>query len=195
MNIEDKITHLQNAAMEEARAKGNSIIERHKSSLKNLSDKHEAEAKMQMDTRIKSETIRAKQQLNQATAKAQIELKRELGKYQRTLKIQLFDEVHELLNEYKKTDAYKDLLVRYIHKAATFAKEESLSIYVTKEDEGLIPTLTSETGMELLIHKEDFYGGIRAVIHGRNILMDYSFKSALESEFDKFQFLGGGASA
>lgn len=195
MNIEEKITHLQSAAMEAARAKGNGIIENHKSALQSLYDKHEAEAKKQMETRIKSETINAKQQLNQATAKAQIELKRELGKYQRTLKLQLFEEVHALLSDYMKTDDYKSLLVSYIHKAAAFANKEPLTIYIAPGDAPLIPALVEITGMDLTLSRDDFYGGLRAVIHGRNILMDYSFKGALESEFEKFQFLGGGVSA
>ena len=41
------------------------------------------------------------------------------------------------------------------------------------------------------ISKEDFIGGIRAVIPERNILVDYAFKGALEREYQKFAFGGG----
>ena len=39
--------------------------------------------------------------------------------------------------------------------------------------------------------KEDFIGGIRSVIPGRNILIDHSFSGALEKEYEEFTFKGG----
>ena len=45
--------------------------------------------------------------------------------------------------------------------------------------------------MRLTVSKEDFTGGVRAVVHDRNILIDHAFKGALESEYQKFMFKGG----
>ena len=43
----------------------------------------------------------------------------------------------------------------------------------------------------LTVSAEDFMGGVRAVLRGRNILIDHSFKSSLENEYDQFIFSGG----
>ncbi|MEG0354099.1 MAG: hypothetical protein RR621_00355 [Lachnospiraceae bacterium] len=45
--------------------------------------------------------------------------------------------------------------------------------------------------MTLRISREDFTGGIRAVLQKRNILINRSFQSALAEEYDKFLFVGG----
>lgn len=191
MTIEEKIAHLQAAAMEEARAEGNAIIKQHRDTLENLFKEHREEAIRQSETRIKAETTNAKQQLNMATSKAQIELKRELSKTHTELKQRLFEEVEQLLNEYMNTEEYKHLLVSYIEKAAAFAGGEEMIIYINPTDSTIKDYLEEHTGLKLTISKEDFIGGIRAVIRGRNILIDYSFKGSLENARKKFLFEGG----
>lgn len=192
MTIEDKLKHLQDTAMTEAREESNNIISTHRQALESIYQKHVEENRTQSTTRIKSEIIRAKQQLNQATAKAQVELKRKLGKRQLLLKDQIFSEVRNMLDDYMLTDAYIDLLQSYINDAASFAAGESLTIYMNANDADKKAELEQRTGLHLTISNDDFYGGIRAAIPGRNILIDHSFKRKFESEYDKFQFGGGG---
>ena len=121
MTVDEKITRLQESAMQEARSKGNAIVEQHKKALTHVFEQHKAEALIQADTRIKAEKTSVKQQLGMANSKAALE----------------------------------------------------------------------KTGFTLSISKEDFIGGIRAVIPERNILVDYAFKGALEREYQKFAFGGG----
>lgn len=192
MTIEEKISHLQAASMEEARAQGNAIMAQHRSALERLFEEHRSEAIRQSETRIKAETTNAKQQLNMATSKAQIELKRELSKTQTELTRQLFMEVTQLLREYMTTEDYKRLLVRRIEKSAAFANGEELTIYINPSDADKKEYLEAHTGLALTVSKEDFVGGIRAVIHGRNILIDHSLKGSLESEQENFLFEGEG---
>ena len=173
MTVDEKITRLQESAMQEARSKGNAIVEQHKKALTHVFEQHKAEALIQADTRIKAEKTSVKQQLGMANSKAALELKRELGAAQKRLKKQLFKEVEEKLSAYMKTEKYQDLLVKYIEKAVAYS------------DRG------EKTGFTLSISKEDFIGGIRAVIPERNILVDYAFKGALEREYQKFAFGGG----
>ena len=69
-----------------------------------------------------------------AVSKAQLELKREYGKRQKELKQELFQEVLKELQEFMKTDEYKELLVAYIEKAARFTNGEDLKIYINPSD-------------------------------------------------------------
>ena len=135
MTVEEKISHIREAAMEEARARGNEIIDQHQKALEGVFKTHKQEAVMQADTRIKTETASARQQLNTVTSKGQLKLRRQLSRVQNELKNKLFEEVRAMTEEYMKTEAYKELLVSYIAKAARFADGNSLIIYINSSDE------------------------------------------------------------
>lgn len=191
MTLEEKIEHLQAVSMEEARTEGNAIIDNYRAALEKVLEDHKEEALLQSETRIKGETVNARQQLNQATAKAQLELKRKQGKIQQELKDKIFEEAMELLQDYMKTEAYEDFLIKCIRKAVEFANEEQMTIYINPSDEQKRFTLEDASGARLTVSAEDFIGGVRAVIRGRNILIDNSFKTQLRNEYDRFLFSGG----
>lgn len=191
MTIEEKLAHLQEAAMEEARAQANAIVKQHEKMLTGVLDQHKDEAKRQSEMRIKAEKISARQQQNMAVSKAQLELKREYGKLQKKLKKELFTEVRSKVQDFMKTEEYVRLLVAYINKAARYANGEELTIYINPTDADKKEYLEEHTGMKLTISKEDFVGGVRAVIHGRNVLIDHAYLGAIEQEYQTFVFRGG----
>ncbi len=193
MTLEEKIAHLQETVMTEARSEGNAIIDNHKKALESLFEKHKKEATAQSEVRIKSETLRARRQVNQAAAKAETELKRALGKTQNELKVRLFDEVKALLTDFTQTDEYMDYLCNKISEAARFADGEEMTIYISPSDKEKQTELEKRTGMTITISEYDFMGGMRAVIRGRNILIDHSFQAAVDHEYHQFSFAAGGA--
>lgn len=191
MTLEEKIAHLQTTSMEQARAEGNAIIDSHKEALEKIFEDHKAEALRQSETRIKAETTNARLMYNQAMAKSQLDIKRRHGKIQQELKDKIFEETAQLVNEYMKTEAYDDFLVKCIRHAERFAGTDPVIIYINPSDEGKCSELEDATGIHLTISAEDFIGGVRAVIRARNILIDNSFKTQLRNQYDKFLFLGG----
>ena len=191
MTLEEQISHLQTAAMEEARAEGNAIMKQHEAALENIFEQHRIEAIRQSETRVKAEGVTAVQQLNMAMSEAQLQLKRDLSKTQKELKKKLFSEVEEMLQEFMQTEEYKRVLVQYIVKSAKYANGEAVTIYINPTDADKKEYLEEHTGMTLTVSKEDFIGGVRAVIHERNILIDHAFKGALENEYHNFVFRGG----
>ncbi len=195
MTLEEKIAHLQTTSMEQARAEGNAIIDAHKEALEKLFEDHRAEALRQSETRIKAETTNARLSLNQAAAKSQLEIKRRQGKVQQELKDKIFEEVMGLVNDYMKTEAYGDFLVKCIRQAMHFAGQDPVTIYINPSDETKRSDLEDATGVHLTVSAEDFIGGVRAVIRSRNILIDNSFRTQLRNEYDKFIFLGGDGNA
>lgn len=192
MTIEEKITHIQNVVMAEARGEGNEIIRQHKEALEGLFETHKEEVIRQSKMRIKAETTAGRRKLNMAASKRQVTLRRERNKVQHVLKDQLFEEVKELLKEYMKTEEYREYLISHIQKAVRFAGGQSLIIYLNPTDMDKKDDLEDYTGMTITISREDFMGGMRAVLPEKNILMDYSFKGALEKEYEEFTFKGGG---
>lgn len=191
LTLEEKLLHLQEAAMTEARMKGNGIIEQHRNALLHVHEQHRAEAVRQSETRIRAEKTNMKQQISMASSKAALEIKRDVSKMQNRLKNELFEEVEEKLAEYMRTQEYQRLLITYIEKAARFAGGEEMTIYINSSDIDKKEYLEEHTGMTLTVSKEDFIGGVRAVIPGRNILVDNAFKGGLEREYQKFVFKGG----
>lgn len=191
MTLEEKIAEIQASSMEDARAEGNEIIESYRAALDKVFEDHKQEAMRQMETRIKAETINVKQQKNQAMAKAQLEFKRQEGRVQKELKDRVFREVMELVEDYMKTEEYRDFLLRCIQKSVEFAGGEELTIYINPSDQNMQETLEIHSGTMLTVSKEDFIGGVRAVIRGRNVLIDHSFRTALRTEYEEFVFQGG----
>lgn len=191
MTLEEKIAEIQASSMEAARAEGNEIIESYRMALDKVFEDHKQEAMRQMETRIKAETINVRQQKNQAMAKAQLELKRQEGRVQKELKDKVFREVMELVEDYMKTEEYREFLIRCIQKSVEFAAGEELTVYINPSDQRMKEELELNSGMMLTISKEDFIGGIRAVIRSRNVLIDHSFRTALRTEYDEFVFEGG----
>ena len=184
MTLEEKIAHLQTTSMEQARAEGREALEK-------VFQDHKAEAVRQSETRIKAETTNAKLMINQAAAKSQLEIKRRQGKVQQELKDKIFEEVSALVDDYMKTEAYTDFLIKCIQQAKHFAGSDPVVIYLNPSDDLKRSDLEDATGVHLTISAEDFIGGVRAVIRSRNILIDNSFKTQLRNEYDKFLFLGG----
>ena len=92
---------------------------------------------------------------------------------------------------FMRTEEYKEVLIRYIEKAAQFASGMAMTIYINPSDADKKTYLEERTGMTLTISKVDFIGGVRAVVPEKNVLVDYAFKGALENEYQKFQFRGG----
>ena len=191
MTVEEKIAHLKTTSMEQARAEGNAIIDSHREALEKVLEDHKAEALRQSETRIKAETTNAKLSLNQASAKSQLEIKRRQGKVQQELKDKIFEEAACLVNDYMKTEAYNDFLIRCIRQAVHFAGKDPVVIYINPSDEKKRSDLEDATRVRLTISSEDFIGGVRAVIRSRNILIDNSFKTQLRDQYDKFMLLGG----
>ena len=195
MTLEEKISHLQSTSMEQARAEGNAIIDTHREALEKILEDHKAEARRQSKTRVKAETTNARLSYNQAAAKSQLEIKRRQGKVQQELKDKIFEEAESLADDYMKTEAYQDFLIRCIRQAADFAGNDPVIIYINPSDADKKDALESATNTALTISTEDFRGGVRAVIRSRNILIDNSFKTQLRNEYDKIMFAGGDGNA
>lgn len=191
MTLDEKIAYLQMTSMEQARAEGNAIIDTHKEALEKIFEDHKAEAIRQAETRIKAETTNARLTLNQAVAKSQLDIKRRQGKVQQELKDKVFEEAGEIIQEYMKTEAYDDFLIKCIRQAERYAGTSEIIIYINPSDEHKRSDLEDATGVHLTVSAEDFIGGVRAVIRSRNILIDNSFKTQLRNEYDRFLFLGG----
>lgn len=193
MTNEEKLQHFTQTVMEAARAKSNSIIDDYTDGLNAIDADFRAERDRQAALKIDAETNRLRLENNRSLHSEQLQLRREVSDHVTALKERLFSEVSTKLEEYMKTPQYFDWLADHIRKAKTFAGEDEIVVYIDPADERLRLTLEEKTNVQLSVNPKAFFGGVRAVIPARHMLIDYSFATKLKEEKAGFLF-GGHAS-
>lgn len=66
-----------------------------------------------------------------------------------------------------------------------------MTIYISSNDASLMPTLVAQTNQQVEISSETFFGGLKAVIPSKNIIIDNTFSALVEAEKAEFTFDGG----
>ena len=96
-----------------------------------------------------------------------------------------------MLKTFLSSPEYTDWLEDKVKKALKAAQGDQVEIYLSSGDEALAEELEKRTGIRPQISQDSFLGGIRAVIPEKNILIDYTLLTLLESEKENFNFDGG----
>lgn len=190
MTIEEKLIHFQKTAMESARLKSNSLIDECTAGLDQIFADFKGEKDRQAQLRIQTETDRLTMDANKQLHEELLSIKREFTNYSNDLKNRLFSDVSNMLEEFMKTPDYDKWLLKHIRQALDFAGDEEIIIYIDPADEKRLYDLEKQSGTQLSVSKYTFFGGIRAVIPDRHILIDNSFETRLKEEKENFTFRG-----
>lgn len=191
MNIEVKLKHFRETAIQQARALSEDLVESHQQDMASQETEHKLAKKKSADLTLKLESENARREASRVLATSQLELKHSISRKQLELKDQLFDEVKQLLAEFKKSPDYEFYLLKKIHEAVEFAGEDTLHIYLTREDADMLDTLKEKSGFPLEVSVDSFDGGIFATIPEKNILINNTFKDSLKAVYKEFTFHGG----
>ncbi len=191
MTIDEKLQHFYDVTVQEVQADAERELEESRANLEEMLKKHKKSRRLSAEGEIRAASENARHEINKALSAQQLTIKRHWNQKQNALKEELFGEVKNLLTDFAKTPEYQEYLCRKIEEAKTFAGEDKMKIYLAPADEALILPLSQKTGVSLLLSTEDFIGGIRAVIPGKNILIDNSFLEGLRSMSREFTFGGG----
>ena len=128
---------------------------------------------------------------NQKLAHEHLVNKRALSQKETEFKDKLFQEVAALVEAYKKTPEYVQVIKKQIIDAKSFAKNDDIIIYLDPADASKKHDLEEETKCTLTMSEYSFGGGMRAVIPARSILIDNSMDSRIAEVRNEFQFDGG----
>lgn len=191
MTIEEKLQHFYDSSIEEAYQEASQMIEEHKKNLDAMLSEHKKSRRQSAEAEVKAEAENARREVNKALSAQQLMIKRNWTKKQNELKDKLFAEVQNLLEDFVKTPEYDSYLCRKIKDAQDFAGEDELHIYLTPSDSSRLESISQKTRAELRLADEEFIGGIRAIIPGKNILIDNSFREAFLACKKEFKFDGG----
>lgn len=187
MTTEEKLNNFTESAIAEATEQSESMLDDYQAGIDKIIAEHKKEIEERAEINYNytlDELIRAK---NKSLSDANLIARKKINDRTLEIKTSVFNEVNKKLIEYKKTPGYIDLLIKQINNAITFANNEPITIYIDPSDQNLLSELETSTNATLTISDRDFFGGIRAVIESKNILIDNSFVTKLNEQMDSFK--------
>lgn len=191
MTTEEKMQHLLDTTMINARKQAYDIIKEYHASADQIYLEYKKTKQYEADSRIKAEKTKYEREINKEMFSEQLVIRKELSDKKQELEDKLFAEILEMLAEYRKTEEYDKQLIAQIEYEKNFAGEEGIIIYLDPLDADKKEKLENITNCTLTISSYSFLGGTRAITNGKKILIDQSFQTRMEEEKEKFVFRGG----
>ncbi len=185
MEISEKLDIFYRATIEAANGQSEAIQEEYRTAYRELLSKYEQKKQEGWQNRSRIEEEKIRKEVNRAVSAQIMEMKKEYHAKQEQRRDEVFALVEEKLAAYRRTEAYREFLKGKILGAKEFAAGSELTVYLDPADQPLRDGLERETGCSLTMSDENFGGGIRAVLHAKNILMDESFAGRLAEEREK----------
>ncbi len=187
MQIKEKFDIFRQSAIEVAEQESRAVLEQFTLKYDQELETFKQEKQHEIEHTFEEARLKIRRKMNRKVSEEITRQKKILDECQQEKKQKLFEVVEKKLAEYQKTEAYEKYLIAKIKAAKEFAGEEII-IYIDPTDAEKKQRLEQETGADLTISQIEFGGGIRAVIHSKNILMDESFTTRLEQERDAYTF-------
>ena len=179
--------------MTDARERGAKMLDEYIRAMDASFEEHKADARRRADMQVAAETEKLEREINKRLSIGQLDLKREASRRQEELKDKLFVELRDRLANFMETQEYQRLLERQVRAEKEFAGDEELVIYMDPSDEDKVQRIAMHHNAVIKISEYSFNGGTRAVIPGKHILIDNSFKTRLDEARHEFKFdLTGG---
>lgn len=191
MTLEEKLNHFMDISVQEATVEMDASLKEYQAALDAQFEERKAMILSQEEKDLAVEVEAVKRKGNQKLAHEHLLNKRALSQKDTELRDKLFKEVAQLVEEYKKTPEYVEVIKKQIMDAKAFAKNDDIIIYLDPADEAKKQDLEKETKCTLTMSEYSFGGGMRAVIPARKILIDNSLDSKIAEVRNEFQFDGG----
>lgn len=188
MQINEKLNVFRQSAIEVAQKESKAELEEYEKNYSQELEQFRKNKQQEIENAFQMEEIKIRREMNRKVSAEITRQKRILDECQQQKKQKLFEIIEQKLVEYQKTEDYEKYLIAKIKKAIDFARKEEIIIYINPTDEDKKQSLEQKTGAVLTVSNVDFGGGIRAVIHSKNILIDESFATRLEQEKNSYAF-------
>lgn len=191
MTLEEKLNHFMEISVQDATMEMDASLKEYQAALDAQFEERKAMILSQEEKDLAVEVEAVKRQGNQKLAHEHLVNKRALSQKETEFKDKLFQEVAALVEAYKKTPEYVQVIKKQIIDAKSFAKNDDIIIYLDPADASKKHDLEVETKCILTMSEYSFGGGMRAVIPARSILIDNSMDSRIAEVRNEFQFDGG----
>ena len=188
MTLEEKLFNFKECAINDANMQSNKLIDDSEENIKKSLEEYDAKAKEEYEERLKTEMNIINSKNNQDITREALRIKQQVERKRLEIVSEIFDELEKKLMEYKKTEEYKELLIKQISKVKEFSKESEFIVYIDETDKDLLDELKNCTQTNIEISNTSIKGGIKAVIEEKNLLLNYTFVSKLNDEKANFTF-------
>lgn len=185
MTLEEKLETLSLAAIEDATTQSEALIQGYQKEMEQAVKDHEEELRKKNISEYEYQYAKLERKKNKAISQAMLEAKMTVTQKTEEITVKLFDLVKEKLSAFKKSADYEAYLLNLIMSAVDFSNGKNIDIYLDPSDASLKETLEQKSGKNIEISKEEFFGGIRAIITEKNILIDESFATKILEEKEK----------
>ncbi|HKL79612.1 MAG TPA: V-type ATP synthase subunit E [Mobilitalea sp.] len=179
MTLNEKLDIFYTSVIDSATAQNIEIVNEYNNTLKNIKDERRQAALIKAKNTYRIAIDNIKREKNRKLSHDTLDIKRRVLERTSELTDKIFLDVEKKLTEFMQTPAYQEYLISKIKEANEFARNDVVTIYINPSDSGLLQELEKATGITLTVSNRDFFGGIRAVIPARSILIDYSFITKL----------------
>lgn len=186
MTLDEKLDQFYKSAIDSATSQNIQIIDEYQKSLQKIYDEHKKDALRKAEVSYRVESDKLKREKNRQLSNEAIGIKRKISEKSADLTEILFQDVTSRVYAFMKTPEYITMLEKQINLALEFARGDEMTIYINISDESIKKSLEEKTKTHLTLSNRDFIGGIRAVIHEKNILIDHSFCTKLEEAINTF---------
>ncbi len=191
MTVEEKLKHFLDTSVENARIQSETTIKEYTEVLQRDLQEFKNRTNIQAEEKIKLEETRIRRDMNHDLSVKLLSVKKELSDKHDELKNALFNEVQEMLDHFRKSSEYHELLKKQIRDALSFAGDDIVTVYIDPADASLKDALSDEFHCDIVISDYTFGGGTRTVIEEKNILIDHSFDTRFHELEEDFAFNGG----
>ncbi len=188
MTLEEKLERFREAAINNAREESEKVFLEYKKAIEEEFEVHKKEKDAEMQLELQAEMDAAKRELNRELLSKDLEFRKGISKREKEIKNKLFEDVKEELLKEKQKDKYIDFLCEKIEKAKNFAAGDEMIIYIDPTDAKYLEQIIERTKIKPQISNVEFWGGIRAVIRSKNILIDDSYKTFVDEAKSEFVF-------
>ncbi len=178
-------------AVDNATAQNTAMVEDYRLLLEKELEQHKKDVRRKADNYLKEEMERLVREKNTALALKTLEIRHLFKDRSTVITEDLFSKVKISLFEFMKTKEYVELLKKQIKEAKDFAKDHSVTVYLNSTDADKAAMLREESNITIEISTTDFWGGTRAVIPDKNVVINESFLSKWEEAKESFALKGG----
>jgi vacuolar-type H+-ATPase subunit E/Vma4 len=186
MEINEKLEIFSKAAIEAATMQSEGILEEQKNAYQAEISEYRQKKQESWEEREHVLEEKVRKEINREVSGRLIAMKREYHEACEEKKNLIFASVESKLSAYSGTDEYFGKMCEMIEDAKKEARGTEVTVYISKEDEGIKKSLEKACGCDITISDEKFYGGIRAAIPSRNIMIDDTYAARLKKERDNF---------
>jgi len=187
-SVNEKLKSFTEMALREAHRKKKEILDLTEAEIKKTLKNKEIELLEEAYRSMQTGTRQNRRELNESVSKALVDGKSKMFDKRRAIIEDVFKQVKEKIEAYKKTTAYPVKIMNDIFTCFSIISDSEYEIVVNKDEESLFKKLITEAKIpiEIKISEEKLGGGF--IMNGitKRIRMDCSFKTSEQAAREKF---------